>query len=250
MFFISKHNTETELRHGSQYRHVDTYGHMKDLEDDDMPPMTEEQRLNFSVRTRFCGAEIFTTREIDNVSRNFKCGVSSSQEGRMTTWLPTTFLSSLLVGTSTGQNIVILCKSEKAYNLSTDMHVPSLPAGMVIVGNCTIDYDDTFRFLIYDGENLPIVKPTASKTPTSVERYEQLRSFHPRYFSQDDLVKTTFVLQWVGFYEHAAAFLTGKFNVGHAIGGLISTTEDALKPTRPVSVQIPNISIRRFHDVK
>ena len=220
-----------------------------EIEEDELP-MTDEQRLNLSVRTRLCGSEVFTTREIDIISRKFKCSVSSSQEGRMTTWLPTTFLSCLIVGTSTGQNVVILCTSEKAYNLSSDMHIPSLPTGVVIVGNCTIDYDDTFRFLMYDGDNLPMVRPIASKIATSVERYAQLRGFHPRYFSQDELVKKTFVLQWVGFYEHAKGFIDGKYNVGHPVGGLISTTENALKPTRPVSVQIPPISIRRFHDVK
>jgi hypothetical protein len=130
------------------------------------------------------------------------------------------------------------------------MHVPSLPIGVVIVGSCTIDDDDTFRFLIYDGDNLPIVRPNTSKIPTSEERYDQLRNFHPRYFAQDSLVKQTFVLQWVGFYEHAKGFLENKFHVGHKIGGLVSTTENALKPTRPVQVKIPNISIRRFKDVK
>ena len=130
------------------------------------------------------------------------------------------------------------------------MHVPALPVGAVIVGNCVVDNDDTFRFLIYDGDNLPLVKPTMSKIPTSEERYEQLRCFHPRYFAQDCLVKKTFVLQWVGFYEHAKGSLENKFEVGHGIGGLISATENALRPTRPVRVQIPTISIRRFHDVK
>ena len=220
------------------------------MTDEDEIEMTEDQRLILSVRTRFCGAEIFTTREVDIISRNFKCGVSSAQDGRMTTWLPKTFLSCLLVGTSTGQNIVILCTSEKAYNLSSDMHIPSLPVGVVIVGNCVIDDDDTFRFLIYDGDNLPIVRPNTSKIPTSEERYDQLRNFHPRYFAQDSLVKKTFVLQWVGFYENAKDFLENKFDVGHSVGGLLSLTDNALKPTRPVHVKIPAISIRRFHDVK
>ena len=77
-------------------------------------PMTDEQRLNLYVRTMLCGIECIATREMDTIARNFKCGVSSSQNGRMTTWVPANFIPFLLVGTATKENIVITCKTGSA----------------------------------------------------------------------------------------------------------------------------------------
>jgi hypothetical protein len=209
--------------------------------------MSNEQRLNLYVRTILCGVECIPNRELDNIARNFKCGVSSSQDGKMTTWVPKLCLPVLLVGTDTKENLVITCKTGAAYKLSDVFQIPPLPKNVVLVGNCTLDYDDTFKVLIYDGDNLP--RPEVDKKsvePSSLERYSLLRDFYPRYFG--DLASSTFVLQWVGYYESACAFVDGKFNVGHEVGGLISTTESAMRPTRPVAIKIPNISIKRFRN--
>ena len=72
--------------------------------------MTDEQRLNLYVRTLLCGVECMVTQDMDNIANSFKCGVSSSQEGRMTTWVPKNSIPVLLVGTSTRGNLVVLCK--------------------------------------------------------------------------------------------------------------------------------------------
>jgi hypothetical protein len=160
--------------------------------------MSNEQRLNLYVRTILCGVECIPNRELDNIARNFKCGVSSSQDGKMTTWVPKLCLPVLLVGTDTKENLVITCKTGAAYKLSDVFQIPPLPKNVVLVGNCTLDYDDTFKVLIYDGDNLP--RPEVDKKsvePSSLERYSLLRDFYPRYFG--DLASSTFVLQWVGY---------------------------------------------------
>jgi hypothetical protein len=213
--------------------------------------MTDEQRLNLYVRTMLCGAECIANRELDTIARNFKCGVSSSQNGRMTTWVPQNAIPILIIG-SNGDNIVITCKSGVAYKMSPVMEIPPLPEGVIIVGNCTMDFDDTFRVLIYDADNIPGPSHDANGVKlakhTTLERYSVLRQFYPHFFEVSKTAKSTFVLQWVGFYESAAAFLTGKLDVGHKVGGLVSTTDDVLTPTRPVAVKVPGITIKRFRE--
>jgi hypothetical protein len=215
--------------------------------------ISEEQRLSLYVRTVLCGSECFPMSFLDSVAKRFKCGVSSSQETRMTTWVPKNTLAVMLLGTSTGENVVITCRTSAAYTLSPSFEIPPLPSGTVLMGNCTIDHDDTFRLLIYDGENLPAiasstVTPTTHTSANSSERYDQLRDFFPRYFQGSDMARRTFVLQWVGFFSAASKFLAGDINVGHAIGGLISTTEDPMKPTRAVRITVPGLNIRTFRD--
>ena len=216
--------------------------------------MTDEQRLNLYVRTLLCGVECMVSQDMDNIARNFKCGVSSSQDGRMTTWVPKNNIPVLLVGTNTRGNLVILCKSGIYYKLSSAMEIPPLPDGVILMGNCTLDHDDKFKLLVYDGENIPLVISNSTTDEkhkcSSVERYGKLRAFFPMYFQGGDTARSTFVLQWVGYYESACAFMTGSINVGHEVGGLISTTEDAMKPTRPVRVQVPNIAIKRFRTLE
>ncbi|KAJ1468560.1 hypothetical protein T484DRAFT_1755028 [Baffinella frigidus] len=213
------------------------------------PVMTDEQRLVVHVRTVLCGTECFPNYEIDCIVRRFKCGVSAAQNGRMTTWVPANSLPVLLVGTAALGNLVVLCRTGIAYAMSPGVEIPPLASGVVLVGNCTLNYDDTFRLLLYDAENLPSNGGVdVAAQPSSVQRYDRLRSFFPRYFECSEAARNTFVLQWVGHYEHAAKFLTGEINVGHAIGGLVSTTDDALTPTRPVRVQIPSITIKRFQE--
>ena len=216
--------------------------------------MTDEQRLNLYARTLLCGVECMVTQDMDNITHSFKCGVSSSQDGRMTTWVPKKCIPVLLVGTSARGNLVILCKSGIYYKLSSALEIPPLPPGVILIGNCTLDYDDTFKLLFYDGYDLPPVSSTSTtgvgQKCSSTERYEKLRNFFPRYFQGSDTARSTFVLQWVGYYESACAFLAGDINVGHEVGGLVSTTDDAMKPTRPVRVQVPNIAIKRFRNLE
>jgi hypothetical protein len=216
-----------------------------------MDVMTDEQRLVVHVRTVLCGTECFPSFEIDSTVRRFKCGVSSSQNNRMSTWMPSNAYPILIMGTSTLGNIVITCRTGNAYSLSSVLSIPHLASGVILVGNCTLDYDESFRVLLYDGENLPSVNEgTTTTKPTSTERYDRLRDFFPRYCQCSEAVRNVYVLQWVGYHQHATKFLTGEINVGHAIGGLISTTEDPLTPTRPVHVDIPPITISKFRDVK
>jgi hypothetical protein len=163
-----------------------------------------------------------------------------------------------LVGTKEGENVVITCKTGNAYSLSSMMQIPALPPGVVLMGNCTLDYDDSFRLLIYDGENIPTGKMPHMctgnpnnvdvSTADGVDRYENLRDFFPRYFQGNDVARSTFVLQWVGFFSAASRFLSGDINVGHKIGGLISLTDDAMKPTRPMRLKLPALEIRSFRE--
>ena len=214
----------------------------------DEKEMTDEQCLLIHVRTVLCGTECFPAYEVDNIVRRFKCGVSSAQNGKMTTWVPTTSLQIIIMGSETLGNIVLICKTGTAYSMSLGLALPPLNPGVVIIGNCTMNRDETFRVLLYDAENL---YPDTEKGVecTSVERYDRLRHFFPRYFECNEAVRSVFVLQWVGFYEHAVDFLSNKIDVGHSIGGPVSTTNDALQPTRPVHVKIPVLTIKRF-DVK
>ncbi|KAJ1470481.1 hypothetical protein T484DRAFT_1753832 [Baffinella frigidus] len=221
--------------------------------------MTEEQRLIVHVRTVLCGNECFQSYEVDAIVRRFKCGVSAGKNGAMTTWIPANAVPVLIVGSSLLGNVVIVCRTGIAYTMSPAVQIPPLAGGIVILGNCTLNHDDTFRLLLYDAEDLPpsvgdlgATAATGSsavavaKTPTSTERYTRLRDFFPRYFECSETARKTFVLQWVGHYEHAVKFLTGEIDVGHTVGGLVSTTDNALLPTRPVRVQIPCITIRKF----
>lgn len=210
------------------------------------PEMSDEQRLVVHVRTVLCGTECFKSFEVDTIVRRFKCNVSAAQNGKMTTWVPTTSLQIILLGSNKLGNIVVVCKTAKAYSISHALGLPILEPGVAVLGNCTMNRDETFRVLLYDAENL---YPDTQKGVdcTNVERYDRLRHFFPRYFECNEVARSIFVLQWVGFYEHAVDFLANKIDVGHAVGGLITTTDDALQPTRPVQVKIPVMTIRKFN---
>jgi hypothetical protein len=212
--------------------------------------MTDQQRLLVHVRTVLCGTECFSAYEVDTLVRRFKCGVSASQDSRMTTWVPENTVSVLIAGTTMLGNVVIMCRSGHAYTMSHGLQIPPLAPGVVLVGNCALNYDHTFRLLIYDGDNLPGGDGTKEGPQSTTERYERLRNFFPQYFEGSESARNTFVLQWLGHYEHAVKFLSGTIDVGHKIGGLVSTTSDAMNPTRPVRVQIPNVVIQRFQEKK
>ena len=219
--------------------------------------MSDFEVLNVTVRTLLCGIEYRAIRELNNAAKEFKCSVCSAQKGRMTTWVPATYIPVLIVGTSTHENVVIICSTGIAYKMSDPMQIPLLPEGLIIIANCTMDDSGVFRVLIYDGKNLEHVGPPMAANDgtinndnnhlqNSIERYTRLRHFVPRYFVSSELVKKTFSLQWLGYYENAVDFLSGKLDVGHKIGGLVSTTGDPMKPTRPVQVKVPELNIRRF----
>jgi hypothetical protein len=211
--------------------------------------MTDEQRLLVHVRTVLCGTECFPCYEVDNIVRRFRCGVSAAAAGKMTTWVPATSLQIIIMGSKTLGNIVLICKTGTAYSMSLALEIPPLNPGVSIVANCTMNRDETFRVLLYDAENL-YPETVDGVDCTSVERYDRLRHFFPRYFECNEAVRSVFVLQWVGFYEHAVDFLAGKIDVGHSVGGLVSTTDNALQPTRPVQVKIPEITIKKFNDTR
>ena len=216
----------------------------------------EAMRLKLCVRTVLCGHAHTPLRSLDLAATRFKCGVSKAQDDGMSTWVPRNFMSVLLLGTPGGENLVIVCGTGVAYAMSPALDVPSLPPDTILVANCTLDHDETFRVLIYDGENLP--QPAAAVAqhgahdgsptapPGSAERYRRLLHFFPRFFHRCDAAKSTFVLQWVGYYTSACKFLSGQIPVGHRIGGLLTTTDDAMRPTRPMRVQIPVTDIKEF----
>jgi hypothetical protein len=217
--------------------------------------MTDEQRLSLYVRTVLCGDGCyFMDYTISTLGRRFKCGVSAAADGQMTTWMPKIHVPVLIVGTNTQQNIIVLCRSGETFNMSLHLGVAPLPAGVCLVCNCTVNRDGTFQVLVYDGENIPIgnaqpglASPSPKEAvPTSIERYQRLREFFPRIFHHSELAISTFMIQWVGYYENAVQFLTGEIPVPHDISGLLSTTNDALTPSRPVRVKIPTLVIRRF----
>jgi hypothetical protein len=209
----------------------------------------EAMRLKLCVRTVLCSHAHTPLRYLDQAATRFKCGVSKAQDEGMSTWVPRNFMAVLLLGTPSGENLVIVCNTGVAYAMSPALDVPSLPADAILVANCTLDHDETFRVLIYDGENLPQAGPDAeSSTPGSAERYRRLLHFFPRFFHRCETAKSTFVLQWVGYYNSARKFLSGQIPVGHRIGGLLTTTDDAMRPTRPMRVQIPVNEIKEFRD--
>jgi len=220
--------------------------------------ITDEKQLVLFVRTVLCGNECFTTLHMDTIAQRYKCGVSPAQDGSMTTWVPSNYIPIMIVGTESKENVVVTCQNGAVYSMSPTLQIPPLPVDTIVMGSCTVDRDDTFRVLLYDGENLPPASREAAMAQEdnpampikSVERYDRLRAFFPRFFNQGEAANRTFVLQWVGYYENACKFLNGEIAVGHAIGGLITTTDDATTPTRPVRVQIPKLEIRRFRGVE
>ena len=216
-------------------------------EDGAEPEMPEQQRLTLYLRTVLCSHAVTPLRVLDVTATRFKCGVSAAQNKGMSTWLPLNSAPVLLLGTSSGENLVILCNTGVAYAMSPALKVPPLPVDVILVANCTLDHDDTFRVLVYDGENLPATTPGDTSAPDSGERYNRLLRFFPQFFNTGEAATSTFVLQWVGYYESACKFLSGDISVGHRIGGLLSTTDDAMKPTRPVRLKIPDTVIRKFH---
>jgi hypothetical protein len=229
----------------------------RDVDIDEDFTMTDEQQLILFLRTVLCGSECFATLHMDTITQRYKCGVSPAQNGSMTTWVPLNCIPIMIVGTASKENLVVTCHNGAVYYMSPTLQIPPLPVDMIIMGNCTVDRDESFRVLLYDGENLPPASREAAMaqednpdTPiNSSERYERLRAFFPKFFNRGEAAKRTFVLQWVGYYENACKFLSGDIPVGHAIGGLITTTGDAMTPTRPVRVQIPKLEIRRFRAV-
>ena len=215
----------------------------------------EAMRLKLCVRTVLCSHAQTPLRSLDVTATRFKCGVSKARDEGMSTWVPRNFMSVLLMGTRGGENLVIVCNTGVAYAMSPALNVPPLPADTILVANCTLDHDETFRVLIYDGENLPLAGVSAAVDaddtplpPDSAERYRRLLHFFPRFFHRSDTAKSTFVLQWVGYYNSACKFLSGQIPVGHRIGGLLTTTDDAMRPTRPMRVQIPVNEIKQFRD--
>jgi hypothetical protein len=215
--------------------------------------MTDQQRVNVYVRTILCGeGRYFVDHKISSLARRFKCGVSAAHDGQMTTWVPRNSVPVLLVGTDSHQNLVILCQSGDSYNMSPALGVPPIPAGVVLVCNCTVNKDGSFIVLVYDGENIPFQNGQDGTTqpgesvPTSVERYTRLRDFFPYIFNTNKTSTQTFMIQWVGYYEHACKFMSGEIDVPHEVSGLLSTNEDPLTPSRPVRVKLPNLVIKRF----
>ena len=169
----------------------------------------------------------------------------------MTTWVPTQHIFVMVVGTEHGENKVIICHTGDAYPLSSTLQVRTLPPGVAIMCTCTLDNDGTFRVLIYDGYNLPAVQNQPGDPQSdddTQERYARLRTFIPLFFQSSNAARKTFQLQWVGFLPGATRFLEGGINVGHPVGGLISLTADPFKPTRPVSIKIPILSIDQFNE--
>lgn len=207
-------------------------------------------RLAVCVRTVLCGPACTPLRDLDDIATRYKCGVSQAHDKGMSTWVPHNFAPVLLLGTASGGNLVIVCDTGVAYTMSPVLDVPPLPTDTILVANCTLDHDETFRVLVYDGENLAPTTAGADSAPDDApeggERYRRLLRFFPRFFQRTEAAKSTFVLQWVGYYEHACNFLNGTIPVGHRVGGLLTTTGDALKPTRPVRVKIPAADIERF----
>jgi hypothetical protein len=217
--------------------------------------MTDQQRLSLYVRTVLCGAGcFFPDYKVSSLARRFKCGVSAAHDGQMTTWIPKTHSPILIIGTDTHENIVVVCRTGDTYKMSLAFGVATLPPGVVLVCNCTVNRDGKFQVLVYDGENLPLNSGQSGHTavgeilPTSIERYQRLRDFFPKVFHHSELAVSTFMIQWVGYYQHARQFLTGEIPVPHDITGLLSTTDDPMTPTRPVSIKIPNLVIKRFND--
>lgn len=217
--------------------------------------MTDQQRVNVYVRTILCGeGRFFFDHKISTLVRRFKCGVSAAQDGQMTTWIPTNAVPVLMVGTSSRENIIITCQSGDSYNMSHALGVPSIHAGVVLMCNCTVNFDGSFTVLVYDGENIPIWNATTGfadpgdSVPTSVERYQRLRDYFPYIFNASETSTKIFMIQWVGYYEYACKFLSGEIMVPHAISGLLSLTEDPLTPSRPVRVKLPNLVIKRFQE--
>jgi len=219
-----------------------------DLDEEDDIVFTQSQILILNLRTVLCGTECFPMRDTDDIAQMFNCGVSSSDDCAMTTWLPTEHLFVMIVGTEHGENKVIVCHTGYTYTLSSTLRVHTLPPGVVIMCTCTLDNDGTFRVLIYDGYNLPAVKNQPGDPMSdddTQERYARLRAFIPRFFYTSDAARKTFHLQWVGF--RATKFLEGGIDVGHPIGGLISLTVDPFKPTRPVCIRVPTLVIEEFN---
>jgi hypothetical protein len=217
--------------------------------DDTELEMPEHVRLTLCVRTVLCSHATTPLRDLDVTATRFKCGVSAAHDKGMSTWVPRNHTPVLLLGTPAGDNLVIVCSTGVAYAMSPALEVPPLPADVVLVANCTLDHDETFRVLVFDGENLPPTTAAgADSTPDSGERYRRLLHFFPQFFHKSEAAKSTFVLQWVGYYESALKFLNGEISVGHRIGGLLTTTDDAMRPTRPVRVQLPVTEITKFRE--
>jgi hypothetical protein len=222
------------------------------IDEEDQASPTPSQRLSLYFRTVLCGISCFPMAETTDIAKRFSCHVTSAGEGlecRMTTWVPIHHLFVMLVGTQNGDNKVIVCCNGDVYTMSPSLEVRPMPAGVVILGTCTIDDDGTFRVLVYDGCNLPVVNNQEEhlKPDTDTqERYARLRSFFPLYFNQSKAARTTFHLQWLGFEKSAKRFLAGEIDVGHSVGGLISTNNDAMRPTRPVRILVPENTIQQF----
>jgi hypothetical protein len=221
--------------------------------------ISDTQTLWLLLRTVLCATECLPAYETDRVANRVKCSVSSAQDGRMTTWVPTTHAFVMLMGTERGENKVVIAKTGVAYTLSPELQVKPLASGVILMCTCTVDYDGSFKVLVYDGEDLPPTQDELDSFKDSADvpdrlstnsshRYARLLEFFPSVFGFSDAARTTFVLQWVGYYECALQFMSGAIAVPHSVGGLLTTTEDVLTPTRPVSIKIPAICIQRFNE--
>ena len=178
----------------------------------------------------------------------------------MTTWVPKFHIPIMIIGTASGENKIVVSNTGDAFTLSPTFNLKPLDAGVVLLCNVTLEAGGELKCLVYDGERLPpsqeelCVFRDRVDTPETFPsdgtiRYKRLLEFFPHVFGFNAAARSTFVLQWVGFFECAQEFLSGKIPVPHAIGGLLTTTGDPLCPTRPVIVKIPTIEIGTFQGV-
>ena len=223
---------------------------LKDVDSDEDTAYTPDQILVLNLRTVLCGSGCIPMRETDDMADRFKCNVTAADNCAMTTWVPTLHIFVMVVGTEHSGNKVIVCGTGDTYTLSSTLQVPTLPHGVAIMCTCTLDNNDTFRVLIYDGYNLPAVQNQPGDPQSdddTQERYARLRAFVPCFFQSSKAARKTFQLQWVGFLPGATRFLDGGIDVGHPVGGLISLTADPFKPTRPVYINTPSPVLEQFN---
>jgi hypothetical protein len=248
---------------------------------DEEPELSAQQQLWFNLRTVLCSTGCPVMADTYAISNGFNWVSSVAEMDAMTTWIPMNRISVVITGTESDGNQVVICDRcgqtgeskageskagqsgytfGDAYKLSPLFGLKPLAPSVRFMANCTIGYDDTFKVYVYDGENLPSTQVelkeeqasggyaagARNQFPSSVVRYARLREFFPSCFEFNEAARATFELQYVGHYAQMLKLVSSDMPTPHEIDGLLTTTNDPMKPTRPREVVFMPISVARF----
>lgn len=217
---------------------------------DNVMPHIKTAQTRTLLRRFLC---VCTATKIMNIGSHwevlgkFRMGVGSAMQNQMSTWYPKHYIPIFIIGMENEGVAFYVHSINEMFSVSQAMEAPRLPEGVVLCAHYTEDKSSdneptiyTPRILIYD---IAMLHGKRVHEPAE-SRYGKLRDLYTEYFTKLDNgekkpISPIFTLQWVGYYSYALAFVEGKVDVKHKVGGIIALSDNAINPTRTLRVKLP-----------